>query len=80
LIHKFPELAGRTIASAEVRLGNPDTTEPDEVELRFTDDTIQIFEVRPRLPEFSHYLRVADQEPLPDPVPLPRANGNVDKK
>lgn len=49
MIHKFPELAGRTIASAEVRLGNPDTTEPDEV----------------------------DQEPLPDPVPLPRTNGDT---
>ena len=63
-----------------MRLGNPDTTEPDEVELRFTDNTIQIFEVRHNLPQFSHYMRGADQEPLPDPVPLPRANGNVDKK
>ena len=76
IVHKFPELAGRTIASAEVRLGNPETTEPDEVELRFTDNTVQIFEVRHQLPQFSHYLRVVDQEPLPEPVPLPRTNGH----
>lgn len=75
ITHDLPQLAGHTIRAAKLRLANPDSAEPDELELEFTDGITYTVEVSPTRSNVSTYSMKTGADVPQNRTLRPRHNG-----